>query len=91
MNNLKILIMPSTDGQEYASACLIPLEMTLDEADALVLQASTDENNREAREETYDWDWDKFRASLEKHGFKFLTIETGRVAWDQSGGDEAGD
>jgi hypothetical protein len=84
---MKILIMPSTDGQDYASACLIPDEMTKEEADRLVRQASEAENAREAKEETWDWNWDNFRASLEIHGFQFPDVIGGDEPWDGDGWD----
>jgi len=82
VSGFKILMMPSTDGFPYATACLIPKDMTQEQADRILREVTTALNDAEGHGEGPAWEWDEMVKGLEPHGFVFLEFERGSVEWD---------
>jgi len=82
ISDYKILLMPSGDGFPYATACLIPKDMTTEAADALLGEVTTSMNDEEQDGEGDSWEWEEMVHRLEPHGFVFLDFERGKVQWD---------
>lgn len=82
ISHFKILMMPSTDGFPYSTACLIPKVMTQEQADAILSEVTLAYNDEEQKDESVEWNWDEFTRRLEPHGFVFLEFERGKVWWD---------
>lgn len=82
VSGFKILMMPSTDGFPYSTACLIPKDMTQERADAILGEVTTAMNDADGTGEGTAWEWDEMARRMEPHGFVFLEFERGKVDWD---------